>query len=57
MSRGDRLFKTIQKVGDNAYKLQLPRDMAILATFNIGNLNPYVDDCFEDPSNLRSNPF
>jgi len=31
--------------------------MAISATFNIGDLSPYVEDCFEDPSDLRSNPF
>ena len=31
--------------------------MAILATFNIADLSRYVKDCFEDPSNLRSNPF
>jgi len=29
MSRGDRPFKVIQKAGDNAYKLQLPGDMAV----------------------------
>ena len=40
---------------DNAYKLQLPGDMAISTTFNIGDLNPYVKDYFEDPSDLRSN--
>jgi len=30
--------------------------MAILATFNIGDLSPYVEDTMEDPSTLRSNP-
>jgi len=25
-------------------------------TFNIGDLSPYMEDCFEDPSDLRSNP-
>ena len=29
MSRGNGSFKIIQKVGDNAYKFQLPVDMAI----------------------------
>ena len=42
-------------MGDNAYKLQLLGDMAISATFNIGDLSPYVDDCFEDPLDFRSN--
>jgi len=43
-------------VGSNAYKLQLPGDMAVSATFNIGDLSPYVEDNFEDPSDLRPNP-
>jgi len=57
MSRGDGPFKIIQKVGDNAYKLYLQGDMAVSATFNIGDLSPYIEDCFEDPLDLRSNPF
>jgi len=27
--------------------------MAISATFNIRDLSPYVEDCFEDTSDLR----
>jgi len=45
----------IEKVGRNAYKLQLLRDMAVSATFNIRDPSPYVEDTIEDPSNLRSN--
>jgi len=30
--------------------------VAVLATFNVGDLSPSVEDCFEDPSDLRSNP-
>jgi len=30
--------------------------MAISATFNIGDLSPYVEDCIEDPLDFRSNP-
>jgi len=56
MARSDRPFEILEKVGDNAYKLQQPRDMAVSATFNIGDLSPYVKDNFEDPSDLRSNP-
>jgi len=54
MTRGDRLLKIIEKVGDSAYKVQILRDIAILATFNIADLSRYVKDCFEDPSGLRS---
>ena len=56
MARNDRPFQVIEMVGNNAYKLQLLRDMAISTTFNIGDLSPYVKDTLEDPSNLRPNP-
>jgi len=58
-------FEIIEKVGSNTYKLQLPGDMAISSTFNIGDLSPYVEDAIENPSryysqqkpsDLRSNP-
>jgi len=56
MERRDGPFKVIEKVGSNAYKLQLPPDMVTSATFNIGDRSPYVEDTIEDPSDLRSNP-
>ena len=56
MARSDGAFEVMEKVGNNAYKLQLPRDMAVSATFNIGDPSPYVEDSTEDPSDLRSNP-
>ena len=56
MARSDGPFEILEKVGSNAYKLQLPGDMAVSATFNVGDLSPYVEDSIEDPSNLRSNP-
>jgi len=42
--------------GSNTYKLELPRDMTIFATFNVGDLSPYVEDDigFGD---LRANSF
>jgi len=30
--------------------------MVVLATFNVGDLSPYVEDNFEDPLDLRANP-
>jgi len=44
MSRGYSKFKGIETMGDNAYMLQLLRDMAILATFNVGDLSPYMEN-------------
>jgi len=55
MGRGDNSFKVLAKVGANAYKLELPGDMAISATFNIGDLSPYVEDDI-DFGDLRVNP-
>uniref|UniRef100_A0A7C8Z7B4 Tf2-1-like SH3-like domain-containing protein n=1 Tax=Opuntia streptacantha TaxID=393608 RepID=A0A7C8Z7B4_OPUST len=56
MARSDGPFEVIAKIGDNAYKLQLPGDMAVSATFNVGDLSPYVEDSVEDPSDLETNP-
>ena len=56
MLRGYGPFKVLSKVGANVYKLELPRDMAILATFNVGDVSPYVEDEI-DYEDLRSNPF
>jgi len=56
MARSDGPFEIIEKVGNNAYKLQLPGDMAVSATFNVSDLSPYVEDSIEDPSDLRPNP-
>jgi len=56
MARSNGPFEVIDKVGINAYKPQLPGDIAVSAMFNIGDLSPYVEDTVEDPSDLRSNP-
>ena len=56
MARGDGPLKVLAKGGANAYKLELPRDMAASATFNVGGLSPYVDNDI-DYGDLRVNPF
>ena len=56
MARSDGPFEVIEKLGSNAYKLQLLRDMAISSTFNTRDLSPHVEDTIKDPSDLRSNP-
>jgi len=48
MPRSDGPFEVLEKVRSNSYKLQLPGDMAVSATFNIGDLSPYVADNIED---------
>jgi len=55
MARGDGPFKVLARVGANAYKLELPGDMAVSATFNVGDLSPYIEDEI-DFVDLRANP-
>jgi len=57
MLRSDGTFQLIEKVGSNAYKLQLLGDIVVSTTFNIGDLSPYIEDTIEDPLDLMSNPF
>ncbi|GKE57013.1 hypothetical protein Tco_1496198 [Tanacetum coccineum] len=53
MPRGDGPNKVLERTGDNAYKLELPGDLKISATFNVEDLSPYFED---GPSkNLRTN--
>ena len=40
----DGLFKIIQKINDNDYKVKLPSDNGVSTTFNVSNLSPYEDD-------------
>ena len=55
MARGDAPFKVLAKVGAKAYKLELLGDMAVSATFNVGDLSPYAEDEM-DFGDLRANP-
>ncbi|KAL4383245.1 hypothetical protein GQ457_15G018040 [Hibiscus cannabinus] len=52
LPRGDGSFQIVDKVNDNAYKLDLPSEYNVSATFNISDLTP-----FNDSADLRSNPF
>ena len=52
MPRGDDPFKILEKVNDNAYKLELSGDMGVSPTFNVGDFTPYLDDD-EDGNDLR----
>jgi translation initiation factor IF-1 len=52
MPRGDGPFQVVAKVNDNAYKIDLPCEYGVSATFNVADLSPFdVGDEF----NLRSN--
>ena len=50
--RGDGLFQVIERINDNAYKLDLPGEYNISATFNVFDLS-----LFDVGDDSRSNPF
>ena len=52
--RADGPFKVLQRIGDNAHKIELPDGYGVSSTFNISDLSPYHE---ENDQNLRSNFF
>jgi hypothetical protein len=52
MPRADGPFKILEKINENAYKLDLPTDFEVSTTFNIANLKPYLRE--EDELELRT---
>jgi hypothetical protein len=53
MPRVDGPFWIVEKVNDNAYKVNLSNDYNVSATFNVKDLTLYLDDV--DDSDLRTN--
>lgn len=53
--RADGPFKILKKIGDNAYKVELPGDYGVSATFNVADLSPYVGE--ESELDSRANLF
>jgi len=53
MPRVDGPFWILEKVNDNAYKVDLPGDYNVSATFNMKDLTPYLADI--DDTDLRTN--
>jgi hypothetical protein len=41
MPRADGPFKVLEKINENAYKLDLHADFGVSPTFNIADLKPY----------------
>jgi len=41
MLRSDGPFEVIEKIGPNAYKIDLQGDYGVSATFNVADLSPY----------------
>ncbi|KAH9649283.1 hypothetical protein KPL70_025926 [Citrus sinensis] len=51
LPRGDGPFQVLEQINDNAYKLDLPGEYNVSATFNIFDLSP-----FDVGDDLRTNP-
>ncbi|KAA8532252.1 hypothetical protein F0562_032285 [Nyssa sinensis] len=58
LPREDGHFQVLERINDNAYKLDLPGEHNVRATFNVTDLSPFDvgDDLRADPD-LRANPF
>ena len=52
--RFDGPFEVLEKINPNAYKIDLPREYGVSATFNVADFSPYLDEEDEVPS-LRTN--
>jgi hypothetical protein len=54
MFHADGPFKILEKINDNAYKLELPLEFGVSPTFNISHLRPYLGEEDEVPSRTTS---
>jgi hypothetical protein len=43
LPRGDGPFQVLERINDNAYKLDLPGEYNVSATFNVTDLSPFDD--------------
>jgi hypothetical protein len=51
LPRGDGPFQVMERINDNAYKLDLPGEYGVSASFNVADLSP-----FDVGADLRTNP-
>ena len=51
--RGDGPFRVLDRINDNAYRLELPGKFQVSQTFNVTDLSPYIAD---DGDVLRTEP-
>ena len=51
LPRGDGPFQVLARINDNAYKLDLPGEYSVSASFNVSDLSP-----FDAGDDLRANP-
>ena len=53
MRRADGPFEVLERINNNAYKINLPREYRVSASFNVTHLSPYLED--DTLENLRAN--
>ena len=53
MPRAEGPFEVLEKINDNAYKIDLPGEYGVSSTFNVADLKPYLED--DHLENLRAN--
>ena len=53
MPKAEGPFEVLERVNDNAHKIDLLGDFQVSATFNVTDLSPYEDD--NNLANLRLN--
>uniref|UniRef100_A0A2N9EBM0 Tf2-1-like SH3-like domain-containing protein n=1 Tax=Fagus sylvatica TaxID=28930 RepID=A0A2N9EBM0_FAGSY len=56
-SQGDGPFKIFEKINDNAYKVDLPGEYKVSATFNVFDISPFdvSEDSWSNPFEERGN--
>jgi hypothetical protein len=53
--RADGPFRVLKHLGPNAYQIELPGSMEVLATFNVSDLQPYYEsDLEQQPDSMTS---
>ena len=54
MPRAEGPFEVLERVNDNAYKVDLPGDYGVSATFNVADLSPYLSDDYQADFRIKS---
>ena len=54
MPRADGPFEVLERINDNAYKVDLPSNYGVSATFNVANLKAFQDDDYLADLRIKS---
>ena len=53
--REDRPFQVLERINDNAYRIDIPGEYGVSSSFNVVDLTPFV--AYDDFEHLRVNSF